>query len=144
VVVVAFVLIYQFDPLRADTLTLTVPAIGELTPVHASASTETVAASAQVDAAPNSLEVSLGQQLYAANCAACHGADGEGIDNLGSSLAGSAVIQADDAEVLAFIRAGRPADDPANTTGIAMPPSGGHPELDDSDMLAIVAFLRAL
>jgi disulfide bond formation protein DsbB len=47
-----------------------------------------------------------------------------------------------EADTLAFIRAGRDANDPANTTGIDMPPSGGNPSLTDEEILAIVAFLR--
>jgi mono/diheme cytochrome c family protein len=115
-VVVAFVILYQFDPLRAETLTLTVAAAGEMTPVQASAATtvpstgtESLAANTQVDAAA----VNLGQQLYSANCAACHGPNGVGIENLGTALAGSEMLKESDADVLALIRVGRAADDPS-------------------------------
>jgi hypothetical protein len=47
-----------------------------------------------------------------------------------------------DAELLAFLRTGRAADDPGNQSGIAMPPSGGRPDLTDRDLLAIIYYLR--
>ena len=39
---------------------------------------------------------------------------------------------------------GRPADDPANTTGVAMLPKGGNPSLTDADLTDIVHFLKSL
>ncbi|GIV68029.1 disulfide oxidoreductase [Caldilinea sp.] len=84
-----------------------------------------------------------GEQLYLQACAACHGVDAQGVANLGNALRGSAFI-ADhtDEEVLAMIRQGRELNDPANTTGLVMPPSGGRPDLSDADMLAIIQYLR--
>ncbi|WP_448601203.1 hypothetical protein [Thermoflexus hugenholtzii] len=41
-----------------------------------------------------------------------------------------------------FIKKGRPATDPANTTGVDMPPKGGNPALTDQDLADIIAFLR--
>ena len=49
-----------------------------------------------------------------------------------------------DAELVAFIKAGRLPADPLNTTGIAMPPSGGNPSLTDDDLANIVAYIRTL
>jgi disulfide bond formation protein DsbB len=97
----------------------------------------------QTEAQAGSGIIALGQQLYIANCSVCHGTDAQGIPSLGTSLVESTLIdQQSDAEALAFIRRGRPADDPANTTGRPMPPSGAHPELTDEEILAIVTFLR--
>ena len=42
-----------------------------------------------------------------------------------------------------MIRAGRELNDPANTSGLVMPPSGGRPDLSDDDILAIIHYLRA-
>lgn len=50
----------------------------------------------------------------------------------------------DDGAVLQFLLEGRLADHPDNTTGVAMPPKGGNPSLDDQALLDIVAFLRTL
>jgi disulfide bond formation protein DsbB len=155
-VVVAFVLIYNYDPVRtAATLSLTIPATGEMTHIHDTATpqlstalseTFTVNSTANITATETQTDpetASLGQQLYRANCAACHGADAQGLANLGTSLVASPIIQEQsDDEILAYVRKGLPASDPANTTGIAMPPSGGNPSLQDKEILAIVTYLR--
>lgn len=84
-----------------------------------------------------------GAMLYQQACAACHGADLEGVEWLGNTLAPSDfVTERSDDEMLAYIRAGRGLDDPANTTGLVMPPSGGRPDLGDAQMLAIVQYIR--
>jgi cytochrome c5 len=85
----------------------------------------------------------MGKRLYKELCASCHGAEGEGVAGLGSAVAGTAWVQRQsDAELLAFMRAGRPANDPANQSGIAMPPSGGRSDLTDTELLAIIHYLR--
>lgn len=145
VVAVAFVLIYQFDPLRAaTTLTLTTPVTGEMTPVTAVSST--VASSASLTDTARSagaVDEGAGARLYGEVCAVCHGAGAQGVPNLGTSLVESTIIHGQsEADALAFIRAGRAADDPANTTGIIMPPSGGRPDLSDDQILTIISYLH--
>ena len=84
-----------------------------------------------------------GEQLYMQSCAACHGMDGLGVTNLGNQLRNSEFLASNtDAEVLAVIRQGRELNDPLNTTGLVMPPSGGRPDLSDEDIVAIVHYLR--
>lgn len=84
-----------------------------------------------------------GEQLYLQSCAACHGLDGLGVANLGNQLRGSEFFANNtDAQVLAVTRQGRELNDPANTSGLVMPPSGGRPDLSDEDLLAIIAYLR--
>lgn len=86
-----------------------------------------------------------GQEYYSETCFACHGPSGEGIPNLGLPLVTSALVQySPDSELLAFLRAGRSADNPMNTTGVSMPPSGGRPDWDDQHLLDIIAYLRRL
>lgn len=88
--------------------------------------------------------VTQGEGLYREACAACHGQDARGVANLGPSLVDSAVILEGEAQAaVAFIRKGVALDDPANTTGLVMPPSGGRPDLSDQQLLAIVEYLRA-
>lgn len=85
-----------------------------------------------------------GEKLYLEACAVCHGQQGEGIAGLGNALVGSIFIQERSAEeLLTFIRTGRDATDPANQSGLAMPPSGGRPDLSDADLSAIGEFLRS-
>ena len=88
--------------------------------------------------------VDRGGQLYRESCAACHGIDAKGVENLGNPLAGSDFVNGKtDAELLAVVRTGRDLTNPENTTGLVMPPSGGRPDLSDQDLLSIIAFIRA-
>jgi disulfide bond formation protein DsbB len=101
----------------------------------------------QLDGTPisvdNTAAVAQGQQLYLQSCAACHGQNGEGVANLGNSLIASPLVQEGaDADILTMIRTGRDVNAPDNQSGLAMPPSGGRPDLSDADLLAIVEFLR--
>lgn len=86
-----------------------------------------------------------GRALFNKTCAACHGMDARGIPGLGKDLVrGEFARRTSDAALIAFIERGRPADDPANTTGVAMPPKGGNPALSRQDLADIVAYLRTL
>lgn len=84
-----------------------------------------------------------GGLLYQQACAACHGPNLEGVEGLGNTLAPSPFIDSQsDEELLTFIRAGRALDDPDNTTNLVMPASGGRPDLNDAEMLAIINHIR--
>ena len=68
-----------------------------------------------------------------------------GAAGLGLPLVSSEFVQSmADAQLFAFITAGRAAAHPDNTTGVAMPPRGGNPSLSDEDLADVVAFLRTL
>ena len=89
------------------------------------------------------LAAANGAQLYADACATCHGVDLAGVAGLGNALANNEFVAThSNDELLAMIRAGRAADDPANEVGVAMPPSGGRPGWRDDQMLAIIDFIR--
>ncbi|MFN3981643.1 MAG: c-type cytochrome [Caldilinea sp.] len=89
--------------------------------------------------------VSLGQTAYLRYCAVCHAPDAQGRPGLGKNLVTSRfVAEQSDADLIAFIRVGRPADDPLNTTGIAMLPYGGQPTLSDADLTNLVAYMRSV
>jgi disulfide bond formation protein DsbB len=78
-------------------------------------------------------------------CAACHGPTGEGVKGLGKDMTHSEFIAGlSDAELLEFIKKGRPIDDPLNTTGVMMPPKGGNPTLSDAQLTDIIAFIRSI
>jgi len=86
-----------------------------------------------------------GQTVYSSLCVACHGADARGLPNLGKDLVASEFVHSlTDDELLDFIKTGRPIWDPANTSGIDMPPKGGNPALSDEQILHIIAYLRSL
>ncbi len=64
---------------------------------------------------------------------------------LGKDMTASAfVAESSDAKLVEFIVRGRAGDDPANTTGVPMPPKGANPALTDADILLIVEFIRSL
>jgi disulfide bond formation protein DsbB len=84
-----------------------------------------------------------GKELFLGTCASCHGPDAKGLPGLGKDLTTSAFVrQQTDVQLVEFIKKGRPATDPANTTGVDMPPKGGNPALTDQDLADIIAFIR--
>lgn len=113
------------------------------TPPAAAAPTATTAPEAP--AGPSNAEmVALGKKEYG-TCAGCHGADATGVTGLGKNLVGSDFIaDISDGDLAAFIKTGRPVSDPANTTGVDMPPKGGNPALNDEKIDALVAYIRSL
>ncbi len=89
--------------------------------------------------------IAFGSKIYATSCVACHGKDARGLAGNGKDLVDSAFCksQSDD-DLLAFLKKGRDPSDPANTTGVGMPPKGGNPALSDDDLLDVIAYLRSL
>lgn len=86
-----------------------------------------------------------GAEHYKSSCSACHGADARGIPNIGKDLVNGEFCRSQtDDQLVAFIKVGRDAGDPANTTKVAMPPKGGNPSLSESDLRSIVAHVRTL
>jgi len=95
--------------------------------------------------APSAEELAEYQKLYEQSCSSCHGADAKGITGLGKNLVESSFVKGlNDDQFLDFIKKGRPASDPANTTKVDMPPKGGNPALTDEQMHHIIAYLRSL
>lgn len=90
-------------------------------------------------------DAAAGEGKFQATCSPCHGPDAKGLPNLGKDMTTSEFISgSSDAELLAFIKTGRPPGDPANTTGVDMPAKGGNPALSDQDLADIIAFIRTL
>ena len=90
-------------------------------------------------------DASVGKGLWDATCRSCHGAAGEGIPGQGTVLNTSAfVLDRDDAELLEFIKVGRPANAPDSILQLQMPPKGGNPMLKDAGIMDIIAYLRTL
>ncbi|MBL9147826.1 MAG: c-type cytochrome [Phycisphaerae bacterium] len=86
-----------------------------------------------------------GRALFVATCATCHGPAGTGVPGLGKDLTHSLfVFERRDSVLVDFIRKGRDAADPLNTTKVAMPPLGGNPDLTAADLGALVVFMRGL
>jgi mono/diheme cytochrome c family protein len=90
-------------------------------------------------------QVEAGSKAFQSTCATCHGRDANGLPKLGKGLLMNPfVIEKSDEELIAFLKTGRRAGDPLNTTGVDMPPKGGNPALTDQDLASIVAYLRTL
>lgn len=102
----------------------------------------------QPSSAPANLQTpdaARGKAKFESTCAACHGNNAKGMAGLGKDLTTSAVAkELSDADLIAFIKKGRPVSDPANTTKVEMPSKGGNPALTDQDLADIVAFIRTL
>ncbi|UCG40156.1 MAG: cytochrome c [Acidimicrobiia bacterium] len=95
--------------------------------------------------APAVADAANGETVYLNTCASCHGADALGVDGLGKALAGSSfVADASEADLVALITTGRPSSDPANSTGVDMPPKGGNPSLSEQSIRDVVAYLKTL
>ncbi len=89
-------------------------------------------------------DAAKGEELYNSTCIACHGEAGTGIEGLGKNMTESEFIRGlSDEELLAFIKTGRPSNDPENTTGVDMPPKGGNPALSDADIMDIIAYIHS-
>ncbi|MBZ0309657.1 MAG: cytochrome c, partial [Anaerolineae bacterium] len=89
--------------------------------------------------------VEAGKTSFVTYCSACHGADAKGVAGLGKDLVGSEFVHSlSDADLLTFVKTGRPIWDAANTTGIDMPPKGGNPGLTDEELMNIITYLRSV
>lgn len=86
-----------------------------------------------------------GQELFDTTCFACHGTGGKGIEGLGKDMTTSEFIRTQsEKELLLFLKTGRSAADPTNTTGVDMPAKGGNNTLNDDDLKDIIAYIRTL
>lgn len=90
-------------------------------------------------------DIAKGKTLFGSSCGSCHGPDAKGLPNLGKDLTTSAFVKTQaDSQLLIFFKTGRPASDPANTTGVDMPPKGGNPALTDTNLQDILAYIRSV
>ena len=95
--------------------------------------------------AEDSAAVARGKTLYVQTCSVCHGPDGNGVPNLGKDLVNSKFVAAQtDDQLLEYVQKGRAANDPLNTTGIAMPARAGNPSLTDDQIRDIIAYIRTI
>jgi len=108
-------------------------------PVKVASAAEATAETFAVD--PPDAEV--GQQVFIQTCATCHGFQAQGLPHQGAPLRTSPFIAShDDQALIEFIKQGRPAKDPSNASGVAMPSRGNKPAISDARLADVVAFLR--
>jgi mono/diheme cytochrome c family protein len=90
-------------------------------------------------------DATAGKAKFDNSCVSCHGPDAKGLPNLGRDLTTSEFFKTTpDLDLVAFVTQGRPTSDPANTTGVDMPPKGGNPALSEQDIKDIISYLRTL
>lgn len=105
---------------------------------------DTVAQAPEPTTAPAGDPVA-GKTQFDTVCIACHGPGGVGVTGLGKPFTTSEfLLTVTDQELLEFVKTGRPISDPANTTGVDMPPKGGNPALTDAQIMDIIAYIRTL
>ena len=110
----------------------------------ASSPTETSTAQQTPLPTPNSAALARGKVLFEETCAACHGVHGEGT-SAGKALTSSTLIKtSSDADLVKFVQLGRAANDPHNTTGLAMPANGGQANVSSADIAAVIGYIRQL
>lgn len=90
-------------------------------------------------------EIAQGQELFRSSCASCHGPDAEGMPKLGKNLHHNEFVGGlSEAELIEFLKTGRPANHPLNERRVDMPPKGGNPALQDEDLRLIATFVRSI
>ena len=96
-------------------------------------------------APPANQAAQQGKGIFDRICATCHGKDANGLPKLGKGLRNNEFTKSQsDQELVDFLKIGRPATHPLNTTGVDMPPKGGDPTISEADLVNVVAFLRTL
>jgi mono/diheme cytochrome c family protein len=99
-------------------------------------------ASRAVDEAPPTADAGRGAELFAANCAGCHGADGKGMPELGVTLVDSQYTASlDNAQLIEFLKVGRMPGQPGSIRDGVMP---GFAYLPAEELDAIAAYVKAL
>ena len=89
--------------------------------------------------------VAAGRAEFGKTCATCHGPSGEGMPRLGKNLNDNEFVRnKSDAELIQFLKEGRPATHPDNDRGVDMPPKGGNPAVTDEQLQLIVVFMRSI
>lgn len=92
--------------------------------------------------ATDNAQMKMGENVYSANCTACHNSDGKGIPNLAASLAGNPGLMADDSAsiITTVLQGGRGAVTEGNPTSGAMPSFAW--KLSDEQVAAVATYLR--
>jgi cytochrome c oxidase subunit 2 len=78
---------------------------------------------------------SKGEKVYAANCVACHQANGQGVPNAFATLVGSPVVLGPKGDQIAVLLKGKH----SGKYPSAMPP---WPQLSDSDIASVITYTR--
>ena len=86
--------------------------------------------------------VAVVSAVYAAQCAACHAADGTGVTGLGLNLAESEFVGASsEDELVAFLKVGRQPASPDSVTSVPMPAFAW---MEAVDLAEVAGFIKGL
>ncbi len=92
------------------------------------------------DGVPEVADATAGKAVYSQTCIACHGANGKGtIPGITDFSAKDSPLRKSDAELVSNISEGF--QSPGSF--MAMPSKGGNPTLNEADVRAVLAYLRA-
>lgn len=90
---------------------------------------------------PLSAAMADGADVFRANCASCHGSNGQGTPGLAPALKGDPFVTGKMGDVLAAVKDGRSGDQKRyKNLPISMPAWGG--KLSDADIKAVVDYIR--
>src|SRR6185295_2813986 len=94
-------------------------------------------------AAPPTAQGPDGKVVYSTTCAACHQATGEGVEGTYPPLAGSEIVNGDEAKVIRIVLNGLtgPVEVAGETYSGMMPPWGG--VLKDPEIAAVLTYVRS-
>jgi mono/diheme cytochrome c family protein len=99
--------------------------------------------SAKVTAVTHATQGPDGKVVYSTTCAACHQATGEGVEGTYPPLAGSEIVNGDEAKVVRIVLHGLtgPVEVAGETYSGMMPPWGG--VLKDPELAAVLTYVRS-
>ncbi|WP_420566363.1 c-type cytochrome [Thalassobaculum sp.] len=91
---------------------------------------------------PDDTVMALGGEIYASQCAACHGPDGEGVTGMFATLAGSSLVHARNPTTLIrlVLDGAKAVPTERYPTPFAMPPF--HWKLSDAEVAATLSYVR--
>ena len=86
-----------------------------------------------------------GATFFRDYCAMCHGSNGDGINGLAPTLAGSTLVKfGTEDELLRMIRKGRLPTDADNKSGLQMPQSGGMASYTDDELRSVIRYMKTI
>ena len=100
---------------------------------------------AAVNNTPSDVSIEQGRLDFAVYCEACHGPNAQGLPGLGPNLTTSEFVHGHTNDALVdFVIQGRPANDPTNQSGVAMPARAGFPRLGADAIRSIITYIRSI
>ncbi|MEO6063018.1 MAG: cytochrome c [Thermoflexales bacterium] len=91
------------------------------------------------------VSIAGGATFFRDYCSMCHGSNGDGVNGLAPTLAGSTLVKfGTEDELLRMIRKGRLPADADNKSGLQMPPSGGMNSYTEDEMRSVIRYVKTI